>query len=334
MEEPLNPVRSSADVGEGSKPRVSVILVFLNGAEFIGEAITSVMTQTMDDFELLLCDDGSSDGSTEIARERAARHPAKVRYLEHPGHANKGASPTRNLGLCAARGEYVAFIDVDDVWRQKKLAEQTAIMTANPDVGLVCGTVRYWGSWNGGEDVLVPTGHVRNRVVRPPEASLALYPLGRAAAPCPSDILVRRDVVEAVGGFEEEFTGSRQLYEDQAFLSKLYLATPVFFSESVWLDYRQHADSCVASVNRDGLYGDVRLFFLNWFEDYLSRVPSASTAAVRPALRRALRPYRSPVVHALVSSPARLLARGPGAVRRIDDAVRAGVRRLSSPDAH
>jgi glycosyltransferase involved in cell wall biosynthesis len=298
-------------------PRVSVVMPVFNGAAFLDEAVASVMAQTMDDFELLLCDDGSTDGSTAIARGWAARHPDKVRYLEHPGHANRGASVTRNLGVAAARGEFLALLDADDVWSRDKLEEQAAVLDAHPEVGMVCGTTRYWASWSGGEDVLLPSGHVQNRVVHPPETSLALYPLGRAAAPCPSDLLLRRKAVLEIGGFEEDFVGARQFYEDQAFLSKLYLAWPVYFSDSVWLDYRQHADSCVAWVTRDGLYHDVRHYFLNWFEDYLEHLPGGPPPTIRRAVSRALRPYRRPVIHAMLSSPASIRAKVRGALRRI-----------------
>lgn len=300
---------------DGPLPTVSVITIFLDAATYLDEAIASVMAQTRPDFELLLCDDGSTDGSSRIAREWAARAPARVRYLEHEGHVNRGMSATRNLGLAAARGEFIAFIDADDVWRPRKLAEQVALMRAHPELGMVCGTVDYWRSWAGGDDVLVPTGHVRNRVVRPPEATLALYPLGKAAAPCPSDMLVRRDAVEEVGGFEEHFTGPRQIYEDQGFLAKLYLARPVWFSDSVWLDYRQHDESCVATVTREGRYHDVRRYFLTWFEEYVDRLPEPPPREVRAALSRALRPYRSPLLSAVRSSPGRLATRGRRLVR-------------------
>jgi glycosyltransferase involved in cell wall biosynthesis len=288
-----------------------------NGEAFLDEAVASVMAQTDDDFELLLCDDGSTDRSPEIARQWASRYPGKVVHLMHEGHANRGATPTRNLGLAHARGEYVALLDADDVWAPEKLAEQLSIMEAHPEVGMVCGTVRYWASWSGGEDVLVRSGHVQNRVVRPPETSLELYPLGSAAAPCPSDLLLRRDAVTEIGGFEEEFTGARQLYEDQAFLSKLYLARPVYFSDEVWLSYRQHADSCVAWVTRDGLYHDVRHYFLTWFEDYLRRLPDRPPRAVTAAVARAARPYRRPVVHRVLSAPRRLVGRGRSVAGRL-----------------
>lgn len=277
-------------------PRVSVITIFLNGEPFIEEAIESVLAQDFQSFELILVDDGSTDGSTAIARRYADRYPSRVRYLDHPNHANRGMSASRNRGLGEARGEYITFIDADDVWRANKLTEQVAIMDAYPEVGMLCGAVRYWRSWEGGQDVVIRTGHVWNVVVPAPQASLALYPLGTADAPCPSDMMLRADLVKSLGGFEEQFTG---MYEDQAFLAKVYLAAPVFFSDRVWLDYRQHDASCVAESKSKGRYEEVRRYFLNWFEGYLSK-QSKVDPAVTASLRRALRPYRHPFMHGAI----------------------------------
>lgn len=275
-------------------PAVSAISIFLNAETFLAEAIDSVLAQTCDDWELLLVDDGSTDGGTELARAYERRHPGRIRYLDHPGHANRGMSATRNLGIAMARGRYIAFIDADDVWRPQKLAEQLDIMARHPAAAMVCGAVNYWRSWRpGGEDQVVPTGHVLDQLVIPPAATLALYPLGVAAAPCPSDMLLRADTVRAVGGFEAQFTGARMMYEDQAFLAKLYLSAPVFFSGRTWLDYRQHESSCVAEVTGGGRYHEVRRWFLKWFETYIADRPDVPLA-VRTALDRALRPYRRP----------------------------------------
>jgi glycosyltransferase involved in cell wall biosynthesis len=282
-------------------PRVSVITIFLNGDRFIVEAIESVLAQDFQSFELILVDDGSTDGSTAIASRYAERYPDRIRYLDHPGHANRGMSASRNRGLGVARGQYIAFIDADDVWSPNKLREQVAIMDTHPDVGMLCGAVRYWRSWEGGEDTVVKTGHIWNVPVPAPQASHALYPLGTAAAPCPSDIMLRADLVASLGGFEEHFTGPRQMYEDQGFLAKLYLAAPVFFSDRVWLDYRQHDASIVAQVKRDGRQHEVRRYFLTWFEAYLSQQPEVDPA-VSKSLRRALLRYRHPLLHRVIKT--------------------------------
>ena len=299
----------------GGSPRVSVITIFLNADRFLSEAIESVLAQEFRDFELILVDDGSEEPCSAIARGYADRDAPRVRYLEHEGHLNRGMSASRNLGISASHGEFIAFIDADDVWSPNKLREQVAMMDAHPDLGMICGAVRYWRSWDGKTDVIVPTGHAQNRVIQPPEASLELYPLGKADAPCPSDLLLRRSVVAALGGFEEVFTGPRQMYEDQAFLAKLYLAAPVFFSDKVWLSYRLHADSCVAEAKRHGHYLEVRRYFLSWLERYLAGLPAVD-ARVKPAVRRAWRSSH-PFVHAVTQRTAELLQWGGHVGRRV-----------------
>ena len=182
---------------------VSVICPIFNAAAYLEETLDSVLAQDFRDFELLLINDGSSDSSGTIARRYAQRHSDQIRYFEHPENGNRGVGASRNLGIRHARGAFLAFIDSDDRWRPTKLREQLAIFDADPRVDLVAGTANYWRSWRGGEDRLVRSGHVQDTLIRPPEASLKIYPLAKASAPCPSDLLVRAKLARDIGGFEE-----------------------------------------------------------------------------------------------------------------------------------
>jgi len=299
--------------------RVSVIMIFYNSERFIEEAIESVLTQVFQDFELLLVDDGSSDRSTEIARAYAANRPEQVRYLEHDGHVNRGMSATRNLGVRHASGEFVCFIDSDDVWAPEKLGDQVALMRRHPEVGLLCGKVCYWASWEGGVDEYVSTGHHPNIVVRPPDASLALYPLGLAPSPCPSDAVIRLTAVRDVGGFEEQFTGIYQSFEDQAFFSKLHLRENVFFSDRTWLRYRQHSNSCVAVVTRAGQLDLARRYFFTWFDAYLSQQANVDARVLR-RVRRVLWSLRRPTLALLAALPRRAIKRLLSVARKLGGA--------------
>ena len=290
--------------GGARSPRVSVVLIFFNGEAYLVEAIESVISQTFDDWEFLLVDDGSSDASPTIAIDYANRYPGKIVYLEHPGHLNRGAPAARNLGIAHARSEYIAFIDADDVWLPSKLMDQVAILDAHREVGMVCGAVLYWSSWSGGQDRIVPSGHRADCVVAPPESTLQIYPLGRAAGPCPSDIMLRADVVRDIGGFVEQFIGEKMLFEDQAFFSKLFLRSPIYIASKIWLKYRQHEKSCVATLTKAGIYHEVRQYFFNWFEKYLTTVPELDSK-VSAALKVALRPYRHPNIDFLLTLPFR-----------------------------
>jgi glycosyltransferase involved in cell wall biosynthesis len=279
--------------------QVSVIVTFLNAEAFIREAVESVLAQTVSDFELILVDDGSSDGSTGIARKYAAQDP-RVRYLEHPGHANLGISASRNLGARAGNAPFIAFIDADDVWRPEKLAEQLAIFEAHPEAALVCGALLYWHSWREGDaapDHVVLTGDVSDRLLEPPEAALRLYPLGSAPG-AGVDLLVRRSAYEAVGGFESSF---RTLYEDQAFLLKIFLRYPIFISGRPWLMYRQHAASCVATSSRE--YLRLRRNFLTWLDRHIRE--GNFDPAVRRVVQGALRKTRHDRVKAMIKFPLR-----------------------------
>ena len=277
--------------------RVSVITLFLNGEAYLAEAIESVIAQTFTNWEFLLVDDGSGPAATAIAKEYAARLPGRIRYLEHPNHENRGMSATRNLGIRHARGELIAFIDADDIWLPSKLAAHVDLLDAHPEVGMVCGTTIYWHSWSGGEDQFVPTGHQQDVVVYPPDAALAVFPLGTAPPPSMSDIVLRADLVRRLGGFEEQFTGH---YESRVFLSKLFLSAPVYFCSIASNKYRQHPASCVQTAIREGKHLENRLRFLEWLEQYLKAIDNIDPR-VKSSLRRELRPYRSPRFHYFIS---------------------------------
>jgi glycosyltransferase involved in cell wall biosynthesis len=265
--------QSSNGDGMSNEPLVSCVITFLNAEEFLGEAIESVLAQTHTNLELLLVDDGSTDGSTQVSLRYAERFPEKVRYLEHAGHENRGAAASRNLGIGEARGEYIALLDSDDVWLHNKLEEQVEILDAHPEAGMVYGQSQYWHSWtgepeDGHRDHVPKLGVQTDTLFEPPTLSALVYPLGPAAAPCPSDLLLRRDAVERVGGFEEAFRGMYQLYDDQTFLAKVYLNEPVFVAGKCWDRYRQHPDQCVSVVREAGEQHTVRLAFLRWLAEY------------------------------------------------------------------
>src|SRR3546814_649945 len=127
---------------------VSIVMPFLDAERFIGEAIASVFAQTHPHWELILVDDGSTDGGTAIARDLAARHPGKLRYLDHPGHRNRGTSASRNLGIAHARGDCIAFLDADDVYLPDRLERHVALLDAAPEADMVQSDTLRWYSWS------------------------------------------------------------------------------------------------------------------------------------------------------------------------------------------
>ena len=290
-------------------PLVSVVVIFLDAERFLDEAIQSVIEQSYPSWELLLVDDGSSDRSSAIARRYAERDPSRVRYLEHPGHSNQGMSASRNLGLRNAGGKYLALLDADDVWLPAKLHDQVAILEAFPQVALLFGAPLYWFGWtgrseDGARDYIIDLKLPAERVYAPP--SLLLPFLRREnPTPCPSDVLVRRDRAESVGGFEAHFTGVNMVYEDQAFFSKLLLRFPAFASTQTWVRYRQHPESCYAVSKASGGREIARHYYLKWFSQYLQEQGLAS-GPVWDTVLTELRPFS---LRSRALEPARRLAR-------------------------
>jgi glycosyltransferase involved in cell wall biosynthesis len=281
-----------------------------NARPFLEETIESVLAQSYRNWQLLLVDDGSTDGSAEIAERCAEQHRDRIRYAEHEGHANRGAAASRNHGIEISDGEHVAFLDADDVWLPNKLEEQVAILTARPEVGMVFGSSSYWRTWSPDPAArlndFVPDPKIATETVHtPPSLLLQLYPLGAAPTPCPSDVIVRRRTLERTGGFEPEFHGIYQLYEDQAFLAKIFLEEPVYVSSACWDRYRVHPESCVTRVNDQGHYHTVRRYYLDWFTRYLER-KGVDDRALWSALRRARRVYEPTLLDRLTRPLRRL----------------------------
>lgn len=280
------------------EPLVSVILCFYNEEVFLKDAVESVLSQDYSNWELLLVDDGSSDASTGRAKEYASRFPGKIQYLDHTFHQNRGLSASRNAGVKHCRGAYIAFLDADDVWLPGKLRAQVEILKAHPGVTVVLEASLYWNSWRDirKEDVVIPVGAPEG-IYKPPQLALRLYPLGRGAAPCPSGIMVRRAVLRRCA-FEDLFRGIFQMYEDQAFLCKVYLKETVFVSADCHNWYRQRPSSLVSGVHEAGNYHKVRSYYLYWYRDYLHGQPFRYKSVER-MLRKAQMPYRKPFLYKL-----------------------------------
>ncbi len=298
----LNTQLGQAEVS--NKPLVSIVLIFLNTEQFIQEAIESVFAQTYDNWKLLLVDDGSSDGSTAIARRYAGGYPERVRYLEHTGHQNRGKTASRNLGIRYASGEYVAFLDADDVWMPHKLEQQVAILNSHPDAAMVYGLSQYWYSWTGKpedqrRDFVDDLGVSPNTLIQPPTLLTHFFLAQKAAIPNPSSILARHEIIKHVDGFDEPFRGIYDVYEDQAFCAKVCLKAPVFAASECWDRYRQHPSSSYSVVRKTGQEYSTRLFFLDWLADYLSG-QGVKDPKIWQALRKELWRCRHPNLSWLV----------------------------------
>jgi glycosyltransferase involved in cell wall biosynthesis len=256
-------------------PLISAIIIFLNEEKFLQEAIDSVFAQTYTDWELLLVDDGSTDRSREIACLVAKQYPDKVRYLEHPGHQNRGMSASRNLGVRRAHGKYIAYLDGDDIWLPEKLEHQLKILESNPQAAIVHGPLTLWYSWSGNpgdrkRDGLYGVGEngrhpFSNQLVKAPKL-LCLFL--RFEEYIPSGFLIKKEVFDQQDLYEDDF---RDAYSDAVALVKICLHSAAFITDASEYLYRKHTASSTYQSWIMGQEDAEKSFYLNWVKSYFSQ---------------------------------------------------------------
>lgn len=175
----------------GPSPSVSIITPAYNATAFLTQSVESVLAQTFDDFELLISDDGSTDGTLELAREWARKDP-RVHVLTG---RNGGTSSARSRAMRHARGSYFALLDSDDVWFPTFLASQMAVFESHPEADVVTGNAYNFGGPFDGQP-LVPAGSTCR------ELSLLDIIENENAVRIMS--VFRRSVFERVGGFDPD----------------------------------------------------------------------------------------------------------------------------------
>ena len=302
----------------GAEPLVSVLIPVYNGEAFLAEAIASALVQTHRTLEVLVVDDGSTDGSAAVALEFTRRDP-RVRYLTHPGGQHLGTSATRTLGIRESRGEYVAPLDADDVWLPAKVERQVAELRGCAGAAFLVAPILEWYSWthrpeDAAADRLVSAGHPAGASFAAPEL-LTILLRRPDSAPWPTSLLVTREaMLHALP--EPDFP---DLYEDQVWYAKLCLAHTGVASGACLARYRRHSQSTDTVGVRAGREPETRVRFLEWLERFLDS-ERVHEEALRQALAEALRDARA------VAASHR--SAGPGLPRRAVSAARAVARRV------
>jgi len=185
-------------------PQVSVIIGVYNKAPHLEECLQSVIAQTCRDFELIIVDDASTDGSLDVIRSIC---DSRMRLVVRNRNSGLPAVP-RNEAIRMARGAYLAFLDADDVWMPGKLAQQVAFMVDHPEFPLTHTACMVMDA--EGRDL-----YVRNHGNYPPNGD-CLAELLRKTFICLSTVVVRRDLLVKSGLFSED-PGLRYNSEDQEF---------------------------------------------------------------------------------------------------------------------
>lgn len=281
-----------------SNPKVSLIIPFLNCRRFFKETIESVFAQTFKDWELILVDDGSTDGSKGIALDYAGKYPEKITYLCHDENKNKGACISRNLGFKKSKGELVLFLDHDDVLLPQNLERKILILESNPEAGATFDETFFWFGWTENpkdqlsDYIWAPWKHygiAPDTVVLPPRF---LNPLiQNSVFPITSTLLIRRHVFNLIGGWPED---ALDVFDDRALCFKLFMHFPVYVSSGWLVKYRQHEDSWVHVAEKECKVFSSHILYYKWAEDYMAS-QDFHDKEIEEHINKKLKPYRHPI---------------------------------------
>jgi glycosyltransferase involved in cell wall biosynthesis len=209
---------------------VSVIIPAFNSERYLSDAVESVLNQTYKNFELIVVNDGSTDRTEEILKQYFDR----IQYIyQH----NKGVAAARNTGIRVSKGEYVAFLDSDDIWAKNNLRLQINYLKNNPDIGLIYGEIVNFNGHETDEElwsVIMETPRPKGHIFQ----DLILACLFQT-----STVMVRRRVLDTVGFFNE----SLPLGEDYDLWLRIAANHKVGYVPDMLCKYRRHASSLTAT---------------------------------------------------------------------------------------
>ncbi len=254
-------------------PRVSVIIPAYNAATTIAGTVDSVIAQTLQDFEIICVDDGSTDGTLAIVKEYGER----ARLIEQ---ANSGPAAARNNGARNSSGEYLAFLDADDVWTPQFLERGVDALDAGPALSLVYCNCALADS----EGVPIDTSLVGNGFDHAPslnELLTQLWPI------MPSAAIVRRSAYDRCGGYRDALKGASFRFEDVDFWIKMREQGPFSYIDEPLITWR-----------------------FAWFPKQLKRLPDYSKAlhVFEKYLQERYGVSAAPLVDARARAPRSILA--------------------------
>lgn len=217
-------------------PKVNVIIPAYNAARFLPAALESVETQTFEDWQIVLVNDGSTDNTAELVAPYRERLGEKLRYIQQP---NAGLPAARNAAIRNSSAEFLALLDADDIWLPCRLEESLKSFEGRPETGLSYGMIRCideHGITNG----------MCDRRQKHAEGRVAAHIYTRHInLPCPT-ITFRRKCVDEVGLFDETMRAT----EDRDMWFRIALKYEVRFVERVIAHYRLSANSMSTDLNR------------------------------------------------------------------------------------
>lgn len=232
-------------IREQHLPEISVVIPVYNQEKFVAQTIDSVLSQTFQDIEILLVDDGSTDRSPEIIKQYAAQYPEKIVYIEHDNHKNYGVSVSRNVGIKRAQGKYVAFLDADDLWSPEKLECQLYVLERYHEVAFVYCQLALIDH-EGNPTTEMYEAYVIGEGIH--DKAFQAFDLSfsrKIAFGFGSTPLIRKHILFEVGLFD---TGLKYQYEDEVLAGKIAYRYPVYFLPQPLAKYRIHGKNACSDL--------------------------------------------------------------------------------------
>lgn len=215
-----------------NKPLISIVIPAFNRALIIGETLDSVLTQSYSNWECIIVDDGSTDETLSMVEDYVQRDN-RFKSFKRPQDRKKGASPCKNIGLEMAKGDFIQFLDSDDLLEKSKLEEQIkTLQNYSPLTLITCK----WGSFSSSSSVRVKTKYRSYRDFKP--GVNLLYNFGKYNEYFPPlAYLVSRNLIEKAGKWDETIPNNPN--DDGEYFTRILLhAEQVIFCEKASVYYR------------------------------------------------------------------------------------------------
>lgn len=239
-------------------PKISVIMPSYNYAHMMEAAVNSVLNQTLSDLELIIIDDGSTDNTGDIALKAASRD-SRIKYVKKE---NRGLSAARNRGIAESSGQYIAFIDPDDLWMQMKLDLQSKLLDENPEASLCYCRAEFIGE-NG--EILKNVNWPRPENPKWSDLLYINYIEGSG-----SSVMTRKSALESSGMFDENLRG----LEDMDMWLRLLHDGKAVCAEQTLVRIRRHAKSMQAGKIPD--MAKRELEYIKYIEKSIANFPELS----------------------------------------------------------
>ncbi|MBU2567619.1 MAG: glycosyltransferase [Elusimicrobia bacterium] len=256
-------------------PKVSIVMPIYNGKKYIEKAVESILIQAFSDFELIIIDDGSTDGSGELLKDKFGD---KIKYVYQK---NKGAAAAVNKGISLSLGGYIAFCDQDDWWLPEKLKRQVDFLEGNKGMAMVYGDA-LMADENG---KILDETWMQLRAVRYYEGSYSdcvVRLFDRNFICAPLSVLVRKNVFDAIGLFNEKFSSA---YDYDYWFRLLEAGFKIGYIKEPLVVWRTHEGQKSRDIHR------AKAMQIGILKSFLKRKPEFSTQHPFLVIKKFIKSY-------------------------------------------